>query len=447
MYTDERRDFSTLKFFLLRLVLVVIFVLLLIWLVPWPDMSGLKPLQEQIFNNNILMMKDAAIPYFTTDRLPKNVGDKVTLTLQEMLDLKLITPFVDKNGNTCDLTGSYVTLEKLEDEYLLKVNLKCSDKEDYILVHLGCYSYCDYLLCEKQDGKEDFKKPVSKPTSKPNSGTVVKPTAKPNTPTPTATAKPTATTTPKPVTPTATPTTKPNVEYEYEYKKDVAAVYSEWTGWKVWAYKDTDNVSWDSTDTYQIEDLGAQKVVVRYDTITTNYTDVVTHKVLTTLGNYTYKVCTDYKYTSSLDGLYEIISDWTYTNDYYQGQKPEDDTLTSRWVFQGYDSKICPGQCTSHSAPIWRKQTRTVNMAAADITAVCTNVEERSVPIEILTNKTETVNGVTTETVPVYGYVKFYRDRTRTLTSAATIKYSWSILNDQSLLGDGWVTTGNSREK
>ena len=35
----------------------------------------------------------------------------------------------------------------MDDEYLLKVNLKDSEKEDYILVHLGCYTYCDSYIC------------------------------------------------------------------------------------------------------------------------------------------------------------------------------------------------------------------------------------------------------------------------------------------------------------
>ena len=41
-------------------------------------------------------------------------------------------------------------MTKMNDEYLLKVNIKDSEKEDYILVHLGCYSYCESYLCQKQ---------------------------------------------------------------------------------------------------------------------------------------------------------------------------------------------------------------------------------------------------------------------------------------------------------
>ena len=51
----------------------------------------------------------------------------------------------------------------MDSEYLLKVNLKDSEKEDYILVHLGCYTYCDSYICEKKTTDVDIKS--SKPTS------------------------------------------------------------------------------------------------------------------------------------------------------------------------------------------------------------------------------------------------------------------------------------------
>jgi len=156
MYTDdeEKRGFP-IRDFLLKLVLVIIFVLLLMWLLPTGSKKDvdLSPLTDRIFNANIQEMKEAAIPYFTTERLPKNVGDDVKLTLQQMLDLKLLLPFTDKNGDTCDTKNSYVLVTKEETEYLMKVYLKCNDDEDYILVHIGCYSYCntDSGVCEKQE--------------------------------------------------------------------------------------------------------------------------------------------------------------------------------------------------------------------------------------------------------------------------------------------------------
>lgn len=149
MYTEyeEKKGFP-FRDFLLKLVLIIVFVLLLLWLLPIPNMKGIN---NTIFNANVQTMKDAAINYFTDERLPKNVGDKVTLTLKEMLDLKLLLPFTDKNGETCDINKSYVTLEKLDTEYLMTVHLKCKGQEDEIKVHLGCYTYCTSAICEKKE--------------------------------------------------------------------------------------------------------------------------------------------------------------------------------------------------------------------------------------------------------------------------------------------------------
>ena len=152
MYEDDSRRSHTLRNFLLGLLLVVIFVLLLVWLLPkvlkFPNYDGLN---DRIFNSNVNEMKDASINYFTRERLPQKEGESVTLTLQEMLDMKLVLPFKDKNGKTCDTKASYVTLTKVTNEYEMKVNLKCGEEEDYIIVHLGCYSYCDQAICEVKE--------------------------------------------------------------------------------------------------------------------------------------------------------------------------------------------------------------------------------------------------------------------------------------------------------
>ena len=169
MYSDEeeKRGFP-IRDFLLKLILIIIFVLLLMWLLPTKSGNevDLSPLTDRIFNANIQEMKEAAIPYFTTERLPKNVGDEKKLTLQEMLDLKLLLPFTDKNGDSCDTKNSYVTVTKQETEYLMKVYLKCNDDEDYILVHIGCYSYCttENGVCEKEDDKPTSTPTQNKPT-------------------------------------------------------------------------------------------------------------------------------------------------------------------------------------------------------------------------------------------------------------------------------------------
>ena len=139
--------------------------------------------KDTIFNINISFIKEAALDYFTNERLPQKVGAKQTITLGKMIEEKLIHKVVDSNGKTCSLTDSYVEVTKFENEYVYKINLSCSDVTDYVLVHKGCYDYCNNNSCN------------NKPT------------------------------------PTPTPDEK---EYEYEYKKTKACTMTDWSPWTKW---------------------------------------------------------------------------------------------------------------------------------------------------------------------------------------------------------------------
>lgn len=135
---EENRGF-TIKDLLIRLILIIVFIFLLIWLFPMPD---LKPLNNQIFADNIDRMKNVAKTYYTVERLPKDINQSKRMTLKEMIDNKLILPLMDSNGKYCSEDDSYVEITKLENEYIIKVNLSCTDKKDYIIEHYGCYDIC-----------------------------------------------------------------------------------------------------------------------------------------------------------------------------------------------------------------------------------------------------------------------------------------------------------------
>ena len=129
MYNERNESFS-IKDIILQLLFVVLFVLVLIWLFPTrgamekklegvkvdADLSGLESqlevLTNRIFAENINTMKEAAISYYTTDRLPKKVGESKELTLKEMINEKLIIEFKDSKNKSCDMTESYVKITK-----------------------------------------------------------------------------------------------------------------------------------------------------------------------------------------------------------------------------------------------------------------------------------------------------------------------------------------------
>ena len=169
MYEERKESFSV-RSLILQILFVVLTVFLLLWLFPTKNYvkdyandaftEKLQPLYNQIYNQNITTMKEAAINYFTTDRLPSKVGESVTITLKEMQDKKLVLDLIDSNNKKCDVEKSSVKVEKLDNEYLMTVKLECSDASNYIEVHLGCYDYCKASgVCERNET------PVIKPTN------------------------------------------------------------------------------------------------------------------------------------------------------------------------------------------------------------------------------------------------------------------------------------------
>lgn len=175
MYNEKNEGFSIRDIFI-QLLFIILFVFILVWLFPtkasvnnqFADINNrLDTLTSGIFNDNLQTMKEAAVSYYTTERLPQNINDIKSMTLKEMLSEKLLVEFTDGNGNSCDLKESYVEVIKLKDEYQLKINLSCTDNDAYIIVHLGCYDYCDASgVCEKKETTTVTNNPVTPTVTK-----------------------------------------------------------------------------------------------------------------------------------------------------------------------------------------------------------------------------------------------------------------------------------------
>ena len=100
------------KDIIVKIIMFALFILLLLWLFP---KANLDVFYDTVYTNNINTMKEAARNYYTVDRLPKNVGDKTSMTLKEMVDNKMLIRFTDKDGQTCDENNSKVEVTKLSD--------------------------------------------------------------------------------------------------------------------------------------------------------------------------------------------------------------------------------------------------------------------------------------------------------------------------------------------
>ena len=134
------------KDILIKLIMLILFVVILLLLFPKAD---LDVFYDTVYSNNVNTMKEAARNYYTVDRLPSKVGDKKSMTLKEMVDNHMLIRFTDKDGKTCDESKSYVEVTKISNnEYTLKVQLKCGGQEDYILETIGCTTVCSNGTCQ-----------------------------------------------------------------------------------------------------------------------------------------------------------------------------------------------------------------------------------------------------------------------------------------------------------
>ncbi len=166
--------------------------------------------EEEKFAYNIHEIKDVARSYFTVDRMPKKDGEKIKMLLDEMQQKKLLLGIYDNEGNKCDSTKSYVEITKEKDEYVMKIYLSCSNIEDYIIVHIGCYDFCSEKPCEQEEKKE----------------------------------------------------------YEYEYKKEIACKLSDWSKWSNWSTK-KESVNANKKEEVK-EEIKKQEVVDVVDATQTN---------------------------------------------------------------------------------------------------------------------------------------------------------------------------------
>ncbi len=456
MYTEdyENRGFP-FRNFLLKLILIIIFVFLLAWLLPKfiapavvknldteisIDNNQLDALGNQIFNDNLNAMKEAAILYYTEERLPKEIGQSDKMTLSDMIGKKLISALIDKNNKACDVDASYVQITKADEEYILKVNLKDSEKEDYILVHIGCYAYCESAVCEKRNTQIIVK--GDKPSD---------PTNKPENPT--------------------TPPTEP--KYIYEYEKTTGVELSAWTKWSGWeaASCQTQAINCNDSDP---NCLLKQQLYSRKEKIgtyqkkyTTTYDDIVQ------TGSYTQKACSKYNYIIVNNTTYATKTIYTTVNNItsgtasskgnwiYQGRatysNPPRSTSTTKYVWVGADYSYCEETCESLPKHVYDKYTYSGSMSSVpsttatpgdtssssstEVSAECGSYITKEIPIYGTIRKTQ----IATRTEPLYGTVCYKSIKTRKVTDPGKTRHKWSYYGDTTLLNDGWKYTGERK--
>lgn len=496
---DERKEKFSFKSFFLTLLLVLLFVFLMLWLFPtkWDvnklqstyDIERLSVLYDEIFANNVSRMKDAAIGYFTNERMPQVVGESKKLTLQEMYDLHLVLKMKDKNGNACDTEKSYVEMTKYTEEYRLKVNLSCGDQEDYIIVYLGCYNYCSGGICEKRvptPSNTTLKEENNTPSSPDKyyckvinnkyydaNGNVVSKTeydksCKDPDPTPdkyyckvvndkyydangNVVSK-----VEYDKSCNTTPITK---KYMYEYKlvTEDCTNCTKWSDWQTSAVTETDTVKVQTK---------TQKELVGYKTTTVQ----TGTKVETITKKVTEKYIKDYTTKLVVVGTKEIQVGQTTkevtekvavgTVEKYvgtgSGTTIPEKTSTTRYEVIGSTTQSTCSNCAEQTIYTWKIwETETVYDVVTKTVEVpvykTINIyEEQTVPLydfRVVTKQEEVSTPIYEQiNIPEYSNVTYYRYQTCTTEKGTTdIKWSYSKI-DSDLIGKGYKLTGNVKE-
>ncbi len=472
---DERNRFNV-RNLLMQILIILLFIFILIWLFPTKKYMDdkyitkdelilkLESIYGRNFASNVETMRDAAKDYFTAERLPKNIGDSVTLTLGEMLNKKLVMEFTDSNGEKCSVTQSYVKLTKMETEYQLKVQLTCSDYADYIIDYIGCYAYCDN--CDKQTTTVKPSNP-SKPTNKPTDN---KPTDN------------------KPDTKDPEPTPEPVVKkYKYEYRLVTQNTYSNWSDWSNWSTtKAVANVLTQVEIKKDQVVSGYKQNYVQTGTKTETYTDYVDE----TYTEYVDKTYTDYETKTERvpSGTKRVLvdsRDVDYEDGYYgswhsAGNESSESMLyssdTVKYTLDSTDRYLdCTNKCRyvtvyyySVEEREWHEGGTSCPSGYVEEGSKCnkyanettyedrTSYEEVTKTEKVPVTKTRKVAVTKTREVPVYGYVNgdpiyktvtYYRFRTRTKLTEAGVVYKWSeSKEDATLLSLGYKLTGNIEE-
>ena len=244
MYTEENfRGRFPLRDILLKVIVVVIFIVLLAWLIakilgPNNQVSKDTTKYDEVFNVNIKIMEDAALTYYNTENLPKEVGEVSELSLRDMINNSLLDAFTDADNKACDVNASYIRLTKNNEDYTLRVSLKCNEKEDYTLTKVGEYEYCENTICKEDTSKN--KEEEKKEDDTPKEEVEIKEDNNSNTATTNNGAISynynNSTTTNNNTTNTQTPSNdnKTSTTVTYEYKKVTAPVLSRWSSWSDW---------------------------------------------------------------------------------------------------------------------------------------------------------------------------------------------------------------------
>ncbi len=125
---EKEYKISWLKVMVFLIILVLI-IGSIVWFFTRKKDSNIKN-----YNEDMLALKDIGTDYFSIDKLPKEIGESAEINLDYLTKNKLLNNNLEKNLSSCDEKESYIRVTKTNDnEYLMRINLTCDKKSDYII--------------------------------------------------------------------------------------------------------------------------------------------------------------------------------------------------------------------------------------------------------------------------------------------------------------------------
>ena len=125
---ESERRINWLSLFI-KIIIIFIFVLIIIWLVS--KIISRNKLSDT-FTNNINNMETVAVDYFKTIDLPLEKGQSIKITLDELIDKKLIVSVNQNGDNICNVNESYSKITRETKNYIVETTLICGKEKNTI---------------------------------------------------------------------------------------------------------------------------------------------------------------------------------------------------------------------------------------------------------------------------------------------------------------------------
>ena len=166
MYEDKRKKIQiNWKSLLIKLAILLVVVFLIILIV---SLVNRDKKVESNFEANFKAMRSAATEYFTGSRLPQDLNESVSISLQDMFREDLLVEFFDQNGNSCDTNESYAEATKISDtKYRIEIRLVCDNESD-TAINTVEYEATDPDLSDTEENLDDDSELEEPPVDNPS---------------------------------------------------------------------------------------------------------------------------------------------------------------------------------------------------------------------------------------------------------------------------------------